>query len=228
MWLARAYGEKADDASAFSAPGLARKARDQFEAAVAAEGNNIPARLDLSEYYVEAPGFLGGGNDKASAQADAIAGRDRAAAAWIRGRIAQKNQNWTEAEKQFRAAIAAAKDPGRYWMALASMYRKQGRLDMVQSTIAKAVEGAHGALLFDAAELLLRSGRNFPEAVRLLREYLGGPTVEEAPAFHAHTVLGELLEKQGKKQEAAVAYRAALALASFYEPARRGLQRVSR
>jgi len=58
--------------------------------------------------------------------------------------------------------------------------------------------------------------------------YINGPDkTEDAPAFQAHYLLGQILEKQGNKPGAAEEYRAALALAPAYEQAQSALKRVS-
>jgi tetratricopeptide (TPR) repeat protein len=75
LWLGRAYGQKAEKVNVFKQAGLAGKVRGEFEKAVQLDPNNMDARSDLSEYYVDAPGMMGGGVDKAKAQADAIAQR---------------------------------------------------------------------------------------------------------------------------------------------------------
>src|SRR5579863_1138426 len=72
LWLGRAYGEKADRAGFFSAAGLAKKVRIAFERAVELDPQNWEARTDLAEFYLEAPGIVGGGKDKAREQADAL------------------------------------------------------------------------------------------------------------------------------------------------------------
>ncbi|MGH8276796.1 MAG: tetratricopeptide repeat protein, partial [Steroidobacteraceae bacterium] len=69
LWLGRAYGNKAEHSSWFTAIGLAKKTRIEFEKAVELDTTSVDARSDLAEYYMEAPGFLGGGKDKARAQA---------------------------------------------------------------------------------------------------------------------------------------------------------------
>jgi predicted Zn-dependent protease len=79
--------------------------------------------------------------------------------------------------------------------------------------------------VMDGASVLLHAGRDYPLAVRLLRRYLAAP-VEEGPAFKAHDLLGQLLEKQGDRQGAAAEYRAALALAHSYTRAQEDLKRV--
>src|SRR5689334_11183156 len=76
FFLGRAYGEKAGHASMFSAPGLATKTREQFELAVQLDPNYTDARFGLIEYYMQAPGFLGGGEEKAMQQAQELRKRD--------------------------------------------------------------------------------------------------------------------------------------------------------
>src|ERR1700758_5653301 len=68
LWLGRIYGEKADRAGFFSAAGLAKKVRNSFERAVQLDPGNWEARVDLAEFYFEAPSIVGGGQDKARAQ----------------------------------------------------------------------------------------------------------------------------------------------------------------
>ena len=67
---------------------------------------------------------------------------------------------------------------------------------------------------------------NYAFGVELVRKYLSGPTVEEGPAFKAHYILGQLLEKQGDRSAAAQEYRAALALARNYTRAQEALKRT--
>src|ERR1044071_3190924 len=91
MWLGRIYGEKADASSFLSAAGLAKKVRNEFERAVQLSPDNAEARTDLAEFYLEAPGIVGGGKDKARAQAEAIQPLNPAMAHWVLARLAEKN-----------------------------------------------------------------------------------------------------------------------------------------
>src|SRR5689334_22496884 len=63
--LGNAYGRRAEMASVFTAPGYAREAHQYFEQAVNLDPNNREAVANLFEYYLEAPGIMGGGIDKA-------------------------------------------------------------------------------------------------------------------------------------------------------------------
>jgi TolA-binding protein len=80
---------------------------------------------------------------------------------------------------------------------------------------------------YDAAELLLKTNRALPQAAEQMKAYIqSGQTVEEAPLFRAHYLLGEILTKSGDKAQAVAEYRAALALASSYQPAAAALSRL--
>lgn len=227
MWLGRAYGEKADDSGPFTAARLASKIRGNFEKAVQLDSKNIDARSDLAEYYLEAPGFMGGGTDKASDQAKQIAQLDPAKAHWVNARIAEKQKDYAGAEREYNAAITQTQSAS-YWLNLASYYRRQKRYDDMQNAINKAIAAPKKKTndFYDAATLLYRAGRNLPQAADLVRKYLSAVPNEEAPTFEAHSMLGQILEKQGDKQSAATEYRVALSLASSYGPAQEGLKRV--
>ena len=76
--------------------------------------------------------------------------------------------------------------------------------------------------------MLIRSNRDLPQATELLRRYLSSSlTVEAAPAFKAHYLLGSALEQQGNKPAAAQEYRASLALAKSYTLAQAALDRLN-
>jgi tetratricopeptide (TPR) repeat protein len=231
LWLGRIYGEKADRVSFLTAAGLAKKVRSEFERAVEFSPTNWEARTDLAEFYLEAPGIVGGGKDKARAQADLLAPLNPAMAHWVKGRIAERNKDDVVAEQEYRAAITASQGGARAWLNLAGFYRHTNRFDEMDQAL-HTMESSpldHPGAFVDAASMLSRTGRDYPLAIRLLRRYVASPnTVEEAPAFKAHYLLGELLEKQGDRPAAAEEYRTALAMAHSFRRAQEGLKRVAR
>jgi tetratricopeptide (TPR) repeat protein len=229
LWLGRTYGEKADASNFFSAAGLAKKVRTEFERAVQLDPNNVSARTDLAEFYLEAPGIVGGGQDKARAQADVVAKLNPAKAHWIQGRLAEKNKDVAAAEREYRAAIDASHGGANAWLNLALFYRKSGRLDDMHDALKKAASAPmdQPEVLVDAASTLLRANRDLPFATQLVRRYLSSSTVEQAPPFKAHYLLGNILEKQGDKQGAAKEYQTALTMAKDFGRAREALNRVN-
>jgi len=173
---------------------------------------------------------VGGGRDKAEAQARELAVLDAAKAHYLNGRIGEKRKEPETAEKEYRAAIEASHGSALTWFNLALFYRHQQRWNDMEDAINHAVSAQldRPEILMESGEVLLRSGRNFPAAVQFLRRYLAlNSKVEEAPAFKAHYLLGTALEKQGDKQAAAQEYRAALSLAKGFSRAQEALDRLN-
>lgn len=229
LWLGRAYGMKAQHSGWMTALKFARKARDEFEKAVQLDGSNVQAHIVLADFYLDAPGFLGGGVDKARREADQLSAVDPVAARRIKAPVAEKDKNYQQAEAEYKAAIAESGNSGAQWLELAAFYRRTGRLPEMENAIRQAVNSdkKRSNVLYDAARLLVKSGRNFPEAAEMLRKYLASADLsEEVPAFQAHYLLGQVLEKQGDKKGAATEYRAALSMARDYQVAQNALKRV--
>jgi tetratricopeptide (TPR) repeat protein len=228
-WLGREYGEKANSVNPLSAASLARKTKNEFEQAVKLDPSLVQAHADLAEYYTEAPSFMGGGIDKARDQATQVAKYDQAISHWILAKIAEKEKRYSDAESELQKAIQVAKDPTRYQMSLASFYRRRSRFDDMQKAIAQAVAQPNKSaeVYYNAASELFQSGRDFASAVQYLKKYLdSGAMVEDAPAFRAHYLLGQIYEKSGKKSDAMAEYKASLGLASGFAPASKALGRV--
>jgi tetratricopeptide (TPR) repeat protein len=228
LWLGRVYGEKAARVSFLSAAGLAKKVRSSFERGVELDPKSWEARTDLAEFYLEAPGIVGGGKDKARSQADALMPFNPAIAHWVLARIAAKEKDATGAEREYRAYITASNSGARAWFELALFFFRGNRLDEMEQALGTMENSPldRADALMDGASLLLRSGRNYPMAVRLLRRYLSAP-VEAGPAFKGRDYLGQILERQGDRRAAAEEFRAALALCHTYAPAQEHLNRVA-
>ena len=229
LWLGREYGGKAASVNPLSAASFARKTKNEFEQAVKLDPANVQAHADLSEYYTDAPSIMGGGLDKARAQATQVARYDEATSHWILALVASKEKNYAETESQLQQAIKVAKDPAQYWMNLASFYGRHSRPDDMQKAISQALAQPNKSaeVYYNAASELFQSGKDFASAVQYLKKYLNsGTMVEDAPAFRAHYLLGQIYEKMGSKPDAAAEYKASLALASGFAPASKALARV--
>jgi tetratricopeptide (TPR) repeat protein len=229
LWLGRIYGEKADHISFFRAAGLAKKVHVEFERAVEFAPNSWEARTDLAEFYLEAPGIVGGSEDKARVQAEQIAQLNPAMSHWVKGRLAEKNKDAPAAEQEYRAAIDVSHGGARAWLNLAGFYSHTSRFDDMDHAL-RTLESSpldHPGALVDGAGILMRTRRDPPLAIRLLRRYIASSTVEEAPAFKAHCMLGELYERQGDLAAAAGEYRTCLTMAHSYRRAQDGLRRVT-
>jgi len=173
-WLGKALGKRAETASPFTAPGLASKARQHFEKAVVLNPRNKDAVEDLFEYYLEAPGFLGGGLDKAGRLAESMAALDPGEGLWAQSRIAERRKNYGEAEEQLRRAMQAAPMQVGRVVELAKFLSKQGRIEESEQTFRAAEQIApdNPRLLYHRAETYIKARRNIETARELLKRYL--------------------------------------------------------
>ena len=183
MWLARAYGRRAEIANPLSATGLASKSRQYFEKAVALDPHNIDALNDLLEYYLEAPGFLGGGMDKAKATVAQLSRVNPAEGQWAQSRIDEKRKEPQSAEEHLRRAVEMAPMQVGRLIDLARFLSKEGRFQEAEQSLARAAEIAPEApkLLYARAEIYAKSHRNLDVARDLLKRYLNSNTTPEDP-----------------------------------------------
>lgn len=221
LWMGRAYGGKAGAASHLKALSLAVKLRKEFEKAVQLDPHDVAAYAALGDFYVEAPGMIGGGLGRAEALAAQLQSSAPATAHALLAKIAESRKNYPLAEEEWKKAVQTSTQPAEAWMDLAAFYRRRGELDnMVKAAETGAsVNKKHGEPLVYGAEILMQAHRNLPEAEKWLREYLASPAQsEDAPAFVVRAKLAQLLQNEGKTVEAQQQWAASRALAPDYSP----------
>jgi Flp pilus assembly protein TadD len=174
LWLGRAYGRRAETSSPFTAPGYASKTRQLLEKSVQLNPHDIEALNDLFEYYLEAPGLLGGGLDKAQVISQKIAAINPSEGHWAQSKIAERRKEFSTAEEQLKRAIDLAPQQVGRLIDLARFLAKQGRVQEADQSLAKADKIAPNSpkLMFAKADLYIRTGRNLDEAKVLLKRYL--------------------------------------------------------
>jgi tetratricopeptide (TPR) repeat protein len=195
LWLGRAYGRRAETSSMITAPGFANKARQYFEKAAQLSPSNLDAQSDLFEYYLEAPGFLGGGLDKASATAEQIAHINPAEGYWAQAKLAEKRKEFTRAEAHLKRAVEIAPQQIGRLIDLARLFSKQGRYQEADLSLAKADKIAPNSpkLIFAKADLYIKSKRNLDVARQLLKQYLSCElTPEDPPRADAEKLLKQV------------------------------------
>lgn len=139
LWLGRAYGQKALTSSIFSQMGWAKKCKASFEKAVALDPKNVDARVDLIQYYANAPGIAGGGMDKARAQQKALDGIDPVRGAQMNGFILFKEKKPAEAEAEYRRAVSLAPENGSTHWRLGRVLERGGKKDEAKASYKEAL-----------------------------------------------------------------------------------------
>jgi Flp pilus assembly protein TadD len=194
-WLGRAYGRRAETSNPFLAPGLASKTRQMFERAVELDPTDKDALGDLLDFYLDAPGFLGGGMHKAEMLAQLILKEDPAEGHYAEGLVADKKKEYASAEEQFRrAAELAPRQVGRILV----LARYLANHDHVKESDALFEQAARMApnnprVMFDRAATYIHENRDLDTARKLLEQYMQSPlTPEDPPRVRAEAMLKKL------------------------------------
>jgi tetratricopeptide (TPR) repeat protein len=183
-WLGRSYGRRAETSFPVSAPRYASKARQSFEKAVELNPANGEALNDLFDYYLHAPGFLGGGLDKAQALLPRIKALDVAEHEFALANLKEARKDFQGAEKHLRRAVELApKSVGRI-LDVAVFLARRGRYSDSVTCLGEAQKIApkHPQVLFQTARTYIEAKQNLPAARALLEEYLHSPLNPDLPA----------------------------------------------
>ena len=182
-WLGRAFGRRAETSNPFMAPMHASKARQYFEQAVALDAANDEALNDLFDYYLQAPGFLGGGYEKAEQVAKRIAQRNEAEGHFAQAQLADRRKQYDTAEEQLRRAMELAPHQVGRVLDLAKYLAKRGRYQEAEATFDRAarIAPASPRIYFDRARVYIEEKRNLDKAKDLLMKYLQSDLTPDDP-----------------------------------------------
>jgi Flp pilus assembly protein TadD len=194
VWLGRAYGERAETSNPLSAAGHATHARKMFEKAVELDPSNKEAVGDLMDYYLGAPGFMGGGLDKAEDLAKKMGRVDPAEGDYLLALVSEKRKEYDAAEQHLRRAVQLAPKQWGRVMELARFLGKRGKTKESDALFEQAATLAPGnpRIGFYRAETYIEEKRNLGEARTLLENYLKAPlTPDDPPRQRAQELLAK-------------------------------------
>ena len=193
MWLGRVYGRRAETAFPINAMSWATKARARMERAVQLDSSNGEAVDDLFDYYLQAPGIMGGGIDKAEKLLEIISSRDQAEAQYDRARIAEARKEFDSAEAHLKQAAQLAPHQVGRFLALGRFFARRGRFAESDQAFAKAKQVAPDVpkVLFVEAATYIKTNRNVDTARILLQRYLRASnlTPDDPPKSEAEKLL---------------------------------------
>ncbi len=228
-WLGDTYGTIARDANVISQGMLAPKMKSAWEKAIALDSKNLGSRLSLIQYYLQAPGIMGGSVDKAKEVARQVAKIKPAEGHRQLGNIYMKEKNTTEAEKEFILMVKA--DP-TYVGGLANFYTSQKQYDKAFQLFEEAIQKNPTDFLsiYQYGRTSAVSGQRLEKGEEYLKKYLTTYTPKQNEPSHAgaNMRLGQIYEKKGNKKEAKRLYELAVKADDNLKEAKEGLERVSK
>lgn len=227
FWLARSYAMKADTARSFW---LARKARLEYQTAVQLNPDNLIARRDLMEFYLEAPWILGGSKQKALEQVEAIASRNATEGHLARAIYWRDLNKPVLASKEYRKVLEARPQQAEAYFQVADFYEADQKPTEVEAAVREvSLVAPHDPRVdYYTAVASVMKHQDLGKAEQDLKAYLARTARRDdfPPHAAAHDWLGRIYEIWGQKQQAIQQYRLALRLSPDYRPAQDALRRL--
>jgi len=227
-WLGNTYGTIAQNANVLKQGMLAPKMKSAWERTIELDQNNLDARTSLIQYYIQAPGFMGGSVSSAKTVAAQITKLNAAEGHRQMGYIFAYEENFTEAEKFYKMMIESNPD---YYFHLSNFYLSQKQYPEAFKIFESAIQKnpSDYMAVYQMGKTAAISGQNLDKGEASLKKYLQyTPKSNEPSHAGANMRLAQIKEKQGKKNEAKVLFEAALKSDASLKEAKEGLERVSR
>lgn len=231
-WLGKAYGRKAEQSNPFSALSLARKTHREFAEAVHLNPSNLAAQRDLIRYLLNSPGIVGGGQERADEQIEALAVVDGVEGALARAEADVTRKKLDMADQEYAKLLAVYHRRIGVDFEIAEYYRDRVDGEHMEEAVTKAaaLDPSDLRLNYYRGVALVLKQKDPGRAEQLLRAYLDSApdNSELPPRASAREWLGRLYEQENKLDSAAEQYQAGLALDPRNKALRDGLKRVEK
>lgn len=227
QWLGRVYGLQAANASVFRQPFIARNVRRSFETAVELDPDNIEARFELLQFFIFAPGIVGGSTSKALEQAEEIKKRDAVRGHGAYGFIYGRQDEFEKAEREFTSAIELDPTQPDPYLWLAFMYARTEKYDQAMSELTTLIEQRPDYMLsyYHYGRLAALSGKQLEQGKHYIEKYLQHtPAWNEPTIASAHYRLGNIYQKANDPERAREQYEITLKINSHHQQAQKALK----
>jgi len=230
MWLGHAYSRQLSTAGFLRKPFIGRRSGEEYNTAVKLDPTSVDAAEARLDFFLNAPGIVGGGVDKARAEAARLATLDAYRGGMATARIAEHEKQWPEAERVYRSLMAQSPDRSAAVDALVTILQNDKRFDeaftIVDDRLARLPDETAG--LYNLGRLSAIAGQHLARGEAALRRFLALVTADALRQSNAHYRLGMIKEKMGDTRAAAAEYQAAIDLYPRHEPAIAALKQLQR
>ncbi len=205
MMRGNILGQKAMTANVISQGFLAPKIKNAYLKASELDPSNVDARFSLYQYYIMAPGIMGGSEEKAFEQANAIVKLNPYRGYHLLSNYyARIKKDTSEAEKQIKKAITLKPDTGDGYKRLGYFYMNQKRFADAYNQMKKYVElEPKNPDSYDSYADVLKSELKYDQAIE---KYLLALSIDKNFSASIFS-LADCYELKGMKQKAKETYQ---------------------
>jgi tetratricopeptide (TPR) repeat protein len=229
QWLSTAISVKAAAASPLAQMGLAPSLKHAMERAVELDSTNVEARVNLLQFYMQAPAMMGGGVDKAREQLAALMARDTYQGRLQEAGIAENQKDTVAAERGLRSLVTSYPDSSAPATRLAIYYVNAKRYDDAFRVLEDRLRRSPNdpSALYQLGRVGAVSGKGLDRAQWALDRFLQIPHKRGTPSLAAaHWRRGMIDEARGDRAAARTAYETALRLDPRLAGARASLDKL--
>lgn len=228
-WLGAANVAALEDASMFKKATLSYDARSSLIKAIELDPAHVNARIQLANYYIQAPAIAGGSYSKAQEQAAALKKYDPIYAAELEATIFLQKEEYDEAEKVYKTLISDGQHNEKvyYRLSIISLSRQnyQQAIEYCQQSIDEYPEYLMG--LYQYGKVASIGNIETQSGEENLKKYIQSDIPDNLPKKHwAYYRLGKIHELDGNIEEAKSAYENALSHEKGFKEAKKALREL--
>jgi tetratricopeptide (TPR) repeat protein len=228
--LGQAYGEQTREASLLGRASLALKTRQHLTEAVALDPKLVEARSDLVEFYLEAPGLLGGSVDKALDEAAALKALDERESLLAYAKIYRHQEDDAKLRAVYEQGVRKFPDLGQFLLELGYIREREGNVEGAFALFDRlaSVAGWEMTGCYQVGRLAATAGHATARGAECLEAYVEHRPKEGMPPLDAAWYrLGEVYVHRGETARARAAFEQCLRLNPKHKEVRKALQSLS-
>lgn len=226
-WVGSTAGQMAMRSGMFKAMSYAKVSRQALEKAVEIDPTDVRAQFALMQYYLMAPGMMGGDDDEGRAIAERIAKQSEVEGLRAKGQLLAVDKDMDGWLRENQAALALAPAHPEALSGVVGYLLGKNEFDAAKAVLdaAKAVDPEHPMVRYQQVKWAAMSGRDLEPALAEIDALIAMPHYPERFSLSgAQYRRAQLLAKLGRKEQAIAAYEASLAIDEDFEPAQDELE----
>ncbi|KAA3609770.1 MAG: tetratricopeptide repeat protein [Calditrichaeota bacterium] len=198
FWYGQVLGREVQEASVFRQPFLAPKVLEEFERTIELDPKHVGGRVGAAQYYLMAPGIMGGDNEKAEEYAKVLIDMEVSRGYLLLAQVYEAEDKIDKAEEvfaQYDAAFNDSTDNPNFYNSYGYFLINQKKYDLAIEKFNRQVElNPKSANSYDSLGDGYRAAGRLEEALASYKK-----AVKINPNFEASKNNIEELEKELKK-----------------------------
>ena len=230
MWLGHAYSRQIKGAGVLRQPLIARRSAAAYNKAAELDPSSADIAEARIEFFLGAPGIVGGGVDKARAEAARLTKLDEYRGELATARIAMHQQQPQEAERIYRSLLTRFTDQSGavepLVLLLQNAQRYEEAFSVVDLRLAERPDETES--LYNLGRLASVSGQHLARGESAMLRFLEVVGTDSLRQANGHFRLGVIKEKLRDTEAAIAAYRTAVLLYPRHQLAANALKNLER